>query len=78
MVLCEVDADFVLIADGKMRPVAKPKRKRRKHLNPTSRELPGMLSRYREGRLQDSDLRKALDPENPSTDPIRRAKFVQE
>ncbi len=65
MVLCEVDADFVLIADGDIRPVARPKRKRRKHLVAISRELPGELSRYKEGRLQDSDLRKALAPPDP-------------
>ena len=62
MVLCEVDADFVLVADGDLRKLEKPKRKRRKHLVATSRELPGMLSRYEEGRLLDSDLRKALNP----------------
>ncbi len=65
MVLYEVDADFVMVADGRTRPLAKPKRKRRKHLVATSRELPGILSRYEEGRLQDSDLRKALAPVDP-------------
>lgn len=65
MVLCEVDADFVLVADGELRKLAKPKRKRRKHLVATSRELPGILSRYEDGRLSDSDLRKALNPPQP-------------
>ena len=65
MVLCEMDADFVLVADGHTRKLDKPKKKRRKHLASTSRELPGMLALYELNRLQDSDLRKALLPQEP-------------
>ncbi len=60
VVLYQVDADFVLIADGEARKVEKPKRKRRKHLASTRWELPTLAEAYRQKRLMDSDLRKAL------------------
>ena len=68
MILCQMDADFVLIADGSTRKLQKPKKKRRKHLISTSREYPELVKKYNEGKLMDSDLRKALNPmskENP-------------
>lgn len=68
VVLCEMDAEFVLIADGQLRKLARPKKKRRKHLMSTSRELPGMLVLYEQHQLKDSDLRQALlmlDSPNP-------------
>ena len=68
MVLYEVDADFVFVADGDLRKLAKPKKKRRKHLASTSREEPGMLSLYELGRLKDSDLRQALQNVVPIPD----------
>ena len=58
VVLLSLDTDFVLICDGKRRTVAKPKRKRRKHLSAT----PQILSLYAMNRLKDSDVRKALKP----------------
>lgn len=66
VVLYEMDADFVMVANGASRPVDRPKKKRRKHLVCTSRELPGILALYEQGRLQDSDLRKALAESCPS------------
>ena len=73
MVLYEVDADFVFVADGDLRKLAKPKKKRRKHLASTSREEPGLLSLYELGRLKDSDLRQALQ-KNISTIPDAASK----
>lgn len=64
MVLCEMDADFVMVADGDTRKLDRLKKKRRKHLLATSRELPGILALYEQGRLKDSDLRKQLGPPN--------------
>lgn len=61
MILYQLDADFVLIADGSTRKLQKPKKKRRKHLISTSGELPALAEKYTEGRLTDSDLRKALE-----------------
>lgn len=61
MILYQLDADFVLIADGSTRKLQKPKKKRRRHLISTSKEFPQLAEKYREGKLTDSDLRKALD-----------------
>ena len=36
MVILEIDGDFALLADGKERKLAKPKRKRIKHLKTTN------------------------------------------
>lgn len=60
MVLYQLDADFVLIADGSTRKLQNPKKKRRKHLMSTSGEFPQLAEKYQEGRLTDSELRKAL------------------
>lgn len=60
VVLYQVDADFVLIADGDARKVEKPKRKRRKHLASTRWEFPDLAEAFSQKRLMDSDLRKAL------------------
>ena len=67
VVLCEVDADFVLVADGRTRPLAKPKRKRRKHLMAVGQEFPALIDKNRNGKLTDHDLRTALDhlPNSP-------------
>ncbi|MGI6654665.1 MAG: RNA-binding protein [Christensenellales bacterium] len=65
VVLYELDADFVLIADGDLRRLDRPKKKRRKHLAPTSRELPGLMALYHAGRLKDSDIRTALSEQQP-------------
>ena len=62
VVLLYLDADFVLICDGKRRKVDHPKRKRLKHLTPTPHAAPEILSLYAMNRLKDSDVRKALAP----------------
>ncbi|MGI6695469.1 MAG: hypothetical protein ACOX6O_04385 [Christensenellales bacterium] len=71
VVLYEVDADFVMVADGRRRTLAHPKRKRRKHLMATGREFPGLIKKSLTGKLTDHDLRTALDhmahpPEDPA------------
>ena len=63
VVLCELDADFLLLADGESRKLDRMKKKRRKHLLATPRELPGILALYQQGRLQDSDLKRQLSPQ---------------
>ena len=80
MVLCQLDADFVLVADGRTRRVDHPKKKRCKHLVATSREMPGILSLYQAKRLTDSELRKALTPVETQepTQPEGGPPFVQE
>ena len=81
VVLYEMDADFVMVANGETRKLDHPKKKRRKHLVSTSRELPGILALLEQGRLSDSDLRKALTQEVAScSDPANKegSVFVQE
>lgn len=65
MVLYVVDAEYVLICDGKMRKLEKPKRKKIKHLRATPHEAPEILSLYAVNRLKDADLRKVLKPFRP-------------
>lgn len=68
MILYQMDADFVLIADGLTHKLEKPKKKRRKHLKSTSWEFPLLADKYKKGTLMDHDLRKALMqllPDNP-------------
>ena len=65
VVLYYVDACFVMIADGGTRPLAKPKKKRCKHLRACPAHLTEILESYRQGQLKDSDLRKALYPYKP-------------
>ncbi len=60
MILYQLDADFVLIADGSTRKLQNPKKKRRKHLLSTSGEFPLLAEKYQKGKLTDSELRKAL------------------
>ncbi len=65
VVLCHLDADFVLIADGDTHPLEKLKKKRRKHLRSCPCRLEEIAAAYREGRLKNSDIRKALYPFMP-------------
>ncbi len=62
VVIREVDEDFVLIADGDLRSMAKPKKKRRKHLRATASamELPAQRE------PQDFEIRSAL-----CTEPVK-------
>lgn len=39
-VVCDVFEDFAFIANGKSRPLQKPKRKRKKHLAQTAAKIP--------------------------------------
>ncbi len=61
VVLYEVDADFVMVADGRNRTLDRPKRKRRRHLMATGHEFPEIAERSQQGRLTDHDLRMAID-----------------
>ncbi len=63
-VLQEVDEDFVLTVDGKLRTMERPKKKRRKHLEPTGRVLEEMKSRIANGQtVYDHELRAWLKRE---------------
>ena len=61
VVISVVDDDFVLIADGDLRKVERPKRKKVKHLH----AKPHLFSKtdeklIRQAAISDSELRKAL------------------
>ncbi len=60
VVLYEMDADFVMICDGKTHPVDHMKKKRRKHLMPLGHELPDIVSLFERNQLKNSDVNKAL------------------
>ncbi len=61
MVLYKADADFAMVCDGQLRKLAKPKKKRCKHLAAMPYELEQCLALYEEKRLKDSDVRSALN-----------------
>ena len=58
VVLEEIDRDFVLVADGKLRTMERPKKKRRKHLKPTLEFAEDAARRLRNGeKIPDHELR---------------------
>ena len=60
----ELDADFVLVVDGKLRSIDRPKKKRRKHLRATGNVLREMARRLNAGEIvQDHELRAWLKEE---------------
>ena len=59
LVVEEVDADFVLVANGRLRKMDRLKKKRRKHLQPTGHRRPGQcLCRTQLWRRVQSSLRR--------------------
>lgn len=55
------DAAFVYIADGRRRPVNRPKKKKRRHLEPVEGDLGPVRESMQLGRpVADSTLRRAL------------------
>ncbi|MGI6152064.1 MAG: RNA-binding protein [Christensenellales bacterium] len=60
IVLERADGDHVLIADGKLRKIEKPKRKKLKHLHLKPLLFEGIVRLYAEGQLKNSDIRSAL------------------
>ena len=71
VVLYMVDADFAFVSDGETRKLSRMKKKRLKHLRACPYEFPDFPRLYKEGRLLDSDIRKALYPIKQTTDTIR-------
>lgn len=57
MVVLEVEADYVHLVDGKLRTLAKPKKKKKKHVQPTCYTID--ITAPQRG-LQDADIRKGL------------------
>lgn len=62
VVLCQLDADFVLVANGGLRPLSRPKKKRKKHLRALGHEMTGLGARYDAKTLTDHEIRMFLKP----------------
>ncbi len=58
-VIISIDGEYVFLADGKLRLICKPKKKKKKHVQPTNTVLD--LAVGKRG-LQDADIRKLLLP----------------
>ena len=54
VILSEVDSDFVLVADGSLRKIDRPKKKRRKHLDAMPVLMPSIVG------IEDHLIRKFL------------------
>ena len=78
VVLYTVDADFVLMSDGDTRKLDHMKKKRRKHLTACPFEFPEMPQLAAEGKLKDSDIRKALDPIKQRPESVENANSMRE
>lgn len=64
LVVGEIDEDFVLTADGSTHKIAKPKKKRRKHLKPTQTFSQTLRERILSGDMpEDFELRGCLSKE---------------
>ena len=64
LVVGEVDADFVRIANGELRKLDRLKKKRRKHLKPTGTVIEALRDRMADGpKVQDHELRAWLREE---------------
>ena len=56
-----LNEDFVLIADGGLRPVERPKKKRLKHLRYTDRTASAIVEKMNSGiKVVNADLREAI------------------
>ena len=64
VVIQEVDADFVMIANGELRKLDRLKKKRRKHLKSTGRVAEELRARLADGKpVLDCELRSWLEEE---------------
>ena len=64
VVIQEVDSDFVMVANGKLRGMDRLKKKRRKHLKPTGSVVEDLRSRLAAGEsVEDHEIRSWLKKE---------------
>ena len=64
LVIAEVDADFVMVANGELRRMDRLKKKRRKHLKPTGRVEQELVERLQNGKpVFDHEVRAWLSKE---------------
>lgn len=61
IVIQEIDEDFVMIANGKLRGMDRLKKKRRRHLKPTGTVVEELRDRLAEGgKVEDHEIRSWL------------------
>lgn len=58
-VLLEADEEYVYLTDGDLRPLEKPKKKKRKHIQ-IIYAIPDCLKDCSEGQLRDEHIRRAI------------------
>ena len=64
IVVQEVDADFVMVANGNLRKMDRLKKKRRKHLKPTGTVVEELRARISQGKpVEDHEVRTWLKKE---------------
>lgn len=64
LVVAEVDEDFVMVANGRLRGMDRQKKKRRKHLKPTGQVVEELRDRLSQGKpVEDHELRTWLSEE---------------
>jgi ribosomal protein L14E/L6E/L27E len=59
-VIVGVDGEYLYLADGKLRKLAKPKKKKSMHVQNTNSVSTEAAVKLKEGSLVDADLRKVL------------------
>ena len=60
-ILSDLGTGYVAVADGRLRKVASPKKKKTMHLRATRFYSAGIVELYRAGRLLDADVRRFID-----------------
>ena len=59
-IVLSTEGEYLYLADGKLRSMLKPKKKKLKHVQPTKTISALTVQAISSGRLLDSDLRKAI------------------
>jgi len=59
-VVVSIDGEYVFLADGKLRPLNKPKKKKAKHTQPTRTVTGYAAAAATAGGIKDADIRKWL------------------
>ena len=59
-IVLSTEGEYVYLADGKLRLISQPKKKKLKHVQPTNTVNAAIAALADKGRLLDSDLRKVL------------------
>ena len=66
-----LEGDRVVLADGRGRPVSRPKKKNLKHLQSYRYIVPGLKERIRQGSINDTEVRNILNTLLEKNDNLR-------